>query len=291
MTHFVEPKVEIDEDSILVIPFESFTPQENDAFIIGSFESFHKGHFLLYQEMLQKEKGRKILVTFSNEDLMPKFKKQVFTDNNAKYLTMAQLEIDAIVELVFSKVALLSGEEFLQKLTNNLKCQIIVGADFKFGRNASCDASDIQRILPNAEVHAYKPYLDNNQKVSTSKLKEELYVGNVQYVNELLPVSEYAFSAYYKKDEPLQTFKYLTAMHPGIYLAITQIDNMCFYVLLHVNMQQERFIHPIDLDNLNIKDNQMILVTVLNKVRLIISKQKDNVMELDYLSAKEQFNK
>ncbi|WP_156954229.1 FAD synthase [Mycoplasma buteonis] len=286
MANFVNVDTTEEPATLEIVPFHLFKPQESDAFMLGSFESFHKGHLLLYNELNQKAKGRKILVCFSNEDLMPKFKGEVFYDNHAKYMTIAQLDFDLVVQLDFSKVALLEGYEFLTKLTNNLPVDIFVGEDFRFGRNASCDVLSIQSFLPNANLHVYKLLKMDDKKISTSKLKEELLFGNIKFVNSKL-ISPYSFSAIYLEDSKIQKFEFLTKIHPGVYAVNVLIENMVFYALLHIDLQNNYFLKLFEFDMSKIKTGTNMLIEILDKTRLIVSNQKDKISESDWIVAKE----
>ncbi|MFA7732784.1 FAD synthase [Mycoplasmopsis synoviae] len=250
---------------LIIYKFDQWTPQENDNYIIGAFEAFHLGHFQLYKKLLNNS-GRKVIVTFNNENLY-KDANYFFQDNHSKYLNFAKLNIDCVVELDFQDIKNQSGQDFINKLTNNLPAKVIVGKDFRFGKNAKYKASDLSLINPNLQVEILEFYKFNNSKISTSELKQLVEFGDIKLLNSLL-VYNYNFSGTLNIDASVELNPNLTPLHSGIYLAKFVIKNFLYYGLFIKEFNKNCYIYIFDLD-LDIKIEQIIDIEIFYNLKLI----------------------
>ncbi|UWV77191.1 hypothetical protein [Mycoplasmopsis cynos] len=76
-------------NDLLIYNWDNFDSKINDNFIIGSFESFHLGHYQIYKvafETHKKNNGRIILITFNQETFEFKNKGSFFQSNQAQLL-------------------------------------------------------------------------------------------------------------------------------------------------------------------------------------------------------------
>ncbi|VEU76164.1 FAD synthase [Mycoplasmopsis columboralis] len=273
---------------MLIYDINNFEIKENDNFILGAFESFHMGHFQLLKT-IHANKGRKIIVCFNNEDLMPKFGKSFFTDNFAKYTNFATLGFDAVVELNFKDISLMDGKDFLINLFKDAPINLVVGKDFRFGKGAQYKAEDIKNILTNANVTIVDLYKIQNVKISTKDLKDLLEFGEVDKLNLLLP-KNYSFSGLFKDPNLIETSKELAQLHSGIYCVLIKTHLMVYYGLLHHNLSSQKEITLIDTP-MKFNQNQRLLVEVLSLQRLIISQNEDKIKDSDLHEGKSYFLK
>ncbi|UUM19693.1 MULTISPECIES: FAD synthase [unclassified Mycoplasma] len=271
---------------MIIYNIDNFTIQPNDNFIIGSFESFHMGHFQLLKN-ISSNSGRKIVICFNNEEFMPKFGKVFFTDNFAKYTTLASLGINAVIELNFSKISLMDGKDFLNKIFSNHQVNITVGKDFRFGRGAKYTAQDIEHILPNAKVNVLDLYKVQNVKISTKDLKDLLEFGDIDKLNLLLP-KNYSFSGFFTGSNIVQTHEKIAPIHPGIYIVLIKSPIVVYYGVLHQSLDQNKYLHLIDSE-IKFPQKQQLLVEVIAKLKIITSKPQDLVTEQDLCDAKSYF--
>ncbi|QNM93400.1 hypothetical protein H9M94_02160 [Mycoplasma sp. Pen4] len=275
-------------DELVIYNLDQFKTDDNDTFIIGAFESFHLGHFQLYKKALEVG-GRIILVLFSNDAGMPKFQNKIFMDNYARYSQLARLSFDSIIELDYNQVSNLDPLDFIQKLTQGKKCNIIAGTDFKFGKNQAMDLSGLQEFGDkNISIFPVDTLKVQNVKISTSMLKENVEFGKISFVNSLL-VYSYAFSGMVANDNEVKVNEKLVNMHPGIYAAYLHIENIIFYAILHVNQEQKYFFKVIDVNQENSLINKKIWLEVEKEIRLIISNVDDYVQNIDIDNAKQIF--
>ncbi|MCU9935733.1 hypothetical protein NWP96_00815 [Mycoplasmopsis cynos] len=72
-------------NDLLIYNWDNFDSKINDNFIIGSFESFHLGHYQIYKVSFWfiKNNGRIILITFNQETFEFKNKGSFFQSNRS----------------------------------------------------------------------------------------------------------------------------------------------------------------------------------------------------------------
>ncbi|MGL4616749.1 MAG: riboflavin kinase [Mycoplasmoidaceae bacterium] len=137
--------------------------------VIGEFDLIHKGH-----EKLLKEKDISILTFINN----PNKKKSIF-NFNYKINQLQKLEPEKIFIYDISRGNISSKKfiEFFLKRINPKK--IIVGSDFKFGKNAKGDVNLLKKYF-NVEI------IERDENYSTSKIKDLIIKNDFNSVNEKL---------------------------------------------------------------------------------------------------------
>ncbi|MHA0272551.1 FAD synthase [Mycoplasma sp. 48589B] len=273
---------------LIIYNFGEFESKDGDNFILGSFESFHLGHYQLLKQALANG-GRVILVCFNAEKGMPKFNNSIFMDNYAKYEQLARLPIDMVVQLEFDKVSHLEGPEFLSALAQGKKVTFIGGEDFKFGSKGAWNLEYFQtdEYLANYKIQIVPLLNDSNVKISTSKLKESLEFGYIDLVNSLLAY-DYAFSGIIMTNKITVNEK-LAKIHPGLYASLFHIGEFVYYGILHINKNNERLIHLFDYEINDKFNNERVVTEVKKQVRIITSNFDDIINLNDIKIAKNYF--
>ena len=154
---------------------------------IGAFDGVHKGHIELINKTKEINKDFQI-VTF---DEIPKlyFDKSLkpLLDNENKNNIFNDLKPTNLIYLKFDKINQLSSDEFLKYLDINLRTKkIVVGKDFKFGKNRSGDVDNIISYFGKDNVILLSDYIIDNEKVSSTKIRNFLDTGNIQKANNFL---------------------------------------------------------------------------------------------------------
>ncbi|MCD7808770.1 MAG: bifunctional riboflavin kinase/FAD synthetase [Erysipelotrichaceae bacterium] len=160
---------------------------------IGYFDGLHVGHMELVKEVLSvsKRKGYKsALMTFDHQ---PSY--ILGYSKEEKYLSsmldrkniLEQMGIDYLLIIDFSKeVARLSPGTFIEKyIINSHIKHIVCGFDFRFGYQNQGDAYDIQNYQ-GIDVTIIDEVIYDNEKISSSRIRQYLDLGRISYVTELL---------------------------------------------------------------------------------------------------------
>ena len=136
---------------------------------IGAFDGVHKGHIELINKTKEINKNFQI-VTF---DEIPKlyFDKSLkpLLDNKNKNNIFNDLKPTNLIYLKFDEINQLSSDEFLKYLDINLRTKkIVVGKDFKFGKNRSGDVDNIISYFGKDNVILLSDYIFDNTLCSYS---------------------------------------------------------------------------------------------------------------------------
>ncbi|MFV8472361.1 FAD synthase [Mycoplasma sp. 1458C] len=275
-------------DQLIVYELSEFSSLAGDNFILGSFESFHLGHYQLFKQAMANS-GRVILVCFNAQKGMPKFNDLIFTDNYAKYEQLARLPLDAIVQLDFNEVKNYEGIEFLAKLAQGNYVTFIAGQDFRFGNKAAYTLSDFS--VPDYEdlfrVQEIELMQDIGTKISTSTLKESLEFGDIDFINSLL-VYDYSFSGVLKEDA-LETIPQLAKIHAGLYCTLFHIKELVYYGILHVTKNGVRKVFLIGYQLNDSVQDTIVVSELKHKIRVAVSNFDDEITTDDIALAKDYF--
>ena len=166
---------------------KEFIESDIEVTCIGAFDGLHKGHLELIKKTKDVNNNFQI-VTFSeipkiyfNNDLKP------LLDNEKRINIFRKFNPINLIYLKFNELNKLSSEEFLNVLKDNLKTKkIVVGKDFKFGKNRSGDVNNIINYFGKENVILLSDYLIDNEKVSSTKIREYLDLGNIEKANKFL---------------------------------------------------------------------------------------------------------
>lgn len=143
---------------------------EVKALAIGRFDGFHRGHIKLFDRL--GEKGA-ILVIESAKIRLISIRERL-TNISIFYYQLDDIRNFNGTEFI----------EFLLKDFPNLK-RIVVGYDFKFGKDRICDANDLESLF-NGEVIIIDECVHSGLSVHTRVIREFLNNGDVKMANELL---------------------------------------------------------------------------------------------------------
>ena len=168
-----------------------------DASCIGAFDGIHLGHQQLINET-KKISNNFQIITF---DQVPKIKMDKrrttgpYNSRKLRPLINPHLKNDLfksfkpknLIYLDFIQISSMLPEQFIDFLINNLNTRkIVVGNDFKFGSQRSGNIQSLINKFGESNVHLVEDFLIDNQKVSSTKIRDFLDIGNIEKVNNLL---------------------------------------------------------------------------------------------------------
>lgn len=125
---------------------ENLAPKQITSLAIGKFDGIHLGHRKLLE--LLGDRGAVLIIDKAVEQNLISQSPSVQTQG---FLTSLQDRLDHLPNayfVEFASVAHMSGEEFVSTLLESLPSleTIIVGYDFRFGRDRLCGADDLRHL-------------------------------------------------------------------------------------------------------------------------------------------------
>ena len=125
---------------------ENLAPKQITSLAIGKFDGIHLGHRKLLE--LLGDRGAVLIIDKAIEQNLISQSPSV---QNQGFLTSLQDRLDQLPNayfVEFASVAHMSGEEFVSTLLESLPSleTIIVGYDFRFGRDRLCGADDLRHL-------------------------------------------------------------------------------------------------------------------------------------------------
>ncbi|ASM38036.1 bifunctional riboflavin kinase / FMN adenylyltransferase [Campylobacter sputorum bv. paraureolyticus LMG 11764] len=143
-----------------------------DSIAIGTFDGIHKGHKELLKKLTQK--GALLVIQMNKKCLTPGIKRSQYSKFPCFYYD-------------FELIKNMSGDEFINALCNdfvNLKT-IVVGCDFRFGKNRVCDTADLKNFF-SGETIVVDEFKIDGIGVHSSNIKKFLKDGKIYEANKFL---------------------------------------------------------------------------------------------------------
>ncbi len=170
---------------------EDIKPQfiESKTACIGTFDGMHLGHQELLLNTKKVGNGAYSVVTFSE---LPQITLQsadfkLITSNKQKEKIFSSFDTTNLIYLDFSCIRNYTPDNFCELLANKYNInEIVIGDDFKFGKDRKGDASFLRKYFGNDNVVTVPTKLINKEKVSSTKIRELLYKGQVESASKLL---------------------------------------------------------------------------------------------------------
>ncbi len=176
--------------------FEEINIDEKLCVTIGNFDGVHKGHREVIKNLIQKTKISKSKSAILSFTPHPKiyFKKQnnfMINSQLKKKEILECLGLDYLIDIHFNeKFTQLNHLEFedkilLGKLNAN---RILIGKDFQYGNQRKGDIQTLKIFCKknNIQLNEIDLIFDeqNNNKISSSKIRENLNLGNIELANK-----------------------------------------------------------------------------------------------------------
>ena len=164
-------------------------PLESTTACIGTFDGMHLGHQELLLNARKIGKGVYSVITFSE---LPQITLQstdfkLITSNAQKEKIFSLFETTNLIYLDFSYIRNYTPDNFCDLLANKYNINaIVIGEDFKFGKDRKGDATFLRKYFGNDNVAIVPTKLINKEKVSSTKIRELLSEGEVESASKLL---------------------------------------------------------------------------------------------------------
>lgn len=170
---------------------------EDVVLVLGFFDGVHLGHQAVIEQgkQIAKQKNLKLAVMTFNQH--PSIVFQKVHKESMKYLTSIEQKAEHFerlgVEYLYivdftSAFSKLSPEEFVDQYLVGLNAKVVVaGFDYTFGHQASADMETLVELAKNRfTVVKVDQLADNNQKISSTAIRQLLSKGEMQLVNKWL---------------------------------------------------------------------------------------------------------
>ena len=178
---------------IIYLDGNSKNINENIVSAIGFFDGLHIGHMELVHEVKRianKKNYKTALMTFDHHPLYVlgyNDKEEWLTSHNDRKELLESMDIDYLFIIKFTKqVAALSCDDFMNRYLYNLSIKhVVCGFDFRFGHKNS---GDIHTLMKSDlfEVSVIDEVLYKGEKISSSRIREELNQGHIEEINCLM---------------------------------------------------------------------------------------------------------
>jgi len=168
------------------------------ALTIGNFDGVHRGHQAIIRQLTEAARKRNLCSRLMSFEPLPR---EYFMGDQApprlsslreKWCALHNHGLDEFICVKFDhRLAELSPQAFIDEiLLQRLKVKyLVIGDDFRFGRNREGDYALLQAAGKTAgfEVHPFETVLcHNNERISSTRIREAMQANQLELANTLL---------------------------------------------------------------------------------------------------------
>lgn len=174
--------------------YKDITNAKDSVLVLGYFDGLHRGHKALFDKAKGIAKRDNLALTVLTFNESPRLALSRFTSDlllsltspEKRYEKFAEYGVDYLYLIDFtSTFSKLSAKNFLENYIKQLRAKtIVVGFDYKFGHDRK-DAIDLAQQF-NGEVVVVPEVQDNGEKISSTRIRQLIFDGNIKEVNRLL---------------------------------------------------------------------------------------------------------
>jgi riboflavin kinase/FMN adenylyltransferase len=164
---------------------------KKNAAALGLFDGVHKGHTAVFRDTVKAAEEASLVpiaVTFRGTIAAHKNARLILPEAQ-KIRHIKETGIKRIVTFCFDDIKSLSPEAFVKLLTEEYGVShFVCGADFRFGINKSGGADTLKALGEKLDFGvSITPEMDENgEKISSSRIREQIVAGNINEANRLL---------------------------------------------------------------------------------------------------------
>lgn len=226
---------------------------KNTCVTLGKFDGLHKGHQLLLKELLAYEKQGLTSVMFTFDyhpgNLFSEKEIDLIYTEEEKRTLLERNGPQVLISYPFTeKTASMEPEDFIRKvLAEKLDVRaIVVGNDYRFGKGRR---GDIHMLEQFQDAYGYelvvceKLTLDD-QIISSTRIREEIKKGNMEYVNEMLGhpytiMGEVVHGRRIGRTLGMPTINQIPGKHKclppnGVYASVVRVDGGRYYGVTNI---------------------------------------------------------
>lgn len=181
--------------------FESNSIKQPTAVCLGCFDGLHRGHIQLIKACMTEKNNRlaPAVLTFdqnpqicicgnSNDFNIQKY--ATIMSKSIKLNILEEIGVKYLYSPNFSNLRNMQAEEFVSLVLKNfMKAEeVFCGADFRFAKDAKADVKLLKALGEkyNIKVFEIDTLKQNGEKISSSKIRQLLTLGEIDQANGLL---------------------------------------------------------------------------------------------------------
>ncbi|MBN2571172.1 MAG: bifunctional riboflavin kinase/FAD synthetase, partial [Ignavibacteriales bacterium] len=269
--------------------------ETNSVVTIGTFDGVHIGHRKIIETLLNISREKKLsnfVITFDPHPrniVTENFKNSVLTSIDEKIELLGKLGIENLLIVNFTKeFSQLSSEDFIKDyLIEKLNTKhVIAGINHKIGKGRNTDEAILQELGKNLgfDVSVVEPVIFDDDMVSSTKIRNEILLGNWELVGKFLDRNYFIFGKAVEGVSRGKKLGYPTAnIQPddkhklipnnGVYIVSCELNYKKYFGIMNIGLRptfadtEEKVIevHLFDF-NENIY-GQKIKIELLNYIR------------------------
>ena len=282
---------------------------------VGTFDGVHLGHKSIFDKLnkLADENSLEIfLLTFSPHPrhvLFPQNQnlKLINTDEE-KIEKIKQLGVQHLIIHEFTKeFSRTTSTDFVKNvLVNKLNIEhLVVGHDHQFGKNREGSFEELVDLAEvyNFDIHRVEAFERENVKISSTKIRNAISLGNITHANNLLGSKFFLIGQVEKGDQlgskigyptaNLKINKYKILPNPGVYYVSIIYKDVNYFGMLNIAHDSYKTeVHIFNFDS-NIY-NQKIKVIFFDRLRDEIKFENHSLLkkqlQIDEFTCKKYFD-
>lgn len=164
---------------------------ESCVIALGLFDGVHIAHRALLNtaKKIANERSMPFAIFTFSADYAFKAGGSIYSDKE-KFKIFESIGADAVIVTQFSSVSGIDAKKFVAEcLVKDMNCKVaVLGYDFRFGKGAKGDAALMKNLMKEfgGECFVKEEISFDGEKVSTTKIKQLLEIGDTKKANLLL---------------------------------------------------------------------------------------------------------